>query len=501
MAQALYRKYRPKKLSDVVGQEHITSTLDNALKSGKLSHAYLFTGPHGVGKTSIARILAHEVNGLKYDDESSHLDIIEIDAASNRRIDEIRDIRDKVHISPTSAKYKVYIIDEVHMLTREAFNALLKTLEEPPAHVIFILATTEVHKLPETIISRTQRYSFKPIEISSAIKQLALISQKEGIDADEEALRLIAEQGDGSFRDSISLLDQSRHTGKLTSDDVRRILGIAPDVFINKIIEIINTGTAIEIIKVLQELKDLGYQPTSIAKQISEKLREAIINDSSQMSANDSLALLSKLLQVPTYNNPEQYLEITLLGVVLGNNEQTIAKPIKAAAIASPSPVLKIETIAPEITEHIKQTEPAPKAVKVTKPVKKPELEKIVKITPDDTNFVEVIWPTVLHELKTRHSTLYGVLRMSTASFGEQTLTLLFRFPFHQKQMKDSKNHKKLYDIISEKIDTPITIIYEMGQKGEMEEPAAIKETAAPAKDTNIDTVSNIFAGAEVLES
>ena len=166
MAQALYRKYRPKKLSDVVGQEHITSTLDNALKSGKLSHAYLFTGPHGVGKTSIARILAHEVNGLKYDDESSHLDIIEIDAASNRRIDEIRDIRDKVHISPTSAKYKVYIIDEVHMLTREAFNALLKTLEEPPAHVIFILATTEVHKLPETIISRTQRYSFKPIEIS-----------------------------------------------------------------------------------------------------------------------------------------------------------------------------------------------------------------------------------------------------------------------------------------------------------------------------------------------
>jgi DNA polymerase-3 subunit gamma/tau len=155
MGQALYRKYRSKTLSEVIGQEHITATLANALKTGKISHAYLFTGPRGVGKTSIARILAHEINQLPYTDDSMHLDIIEIDAASNRRIDEIRDLRDKVNIAPTSAKFKVYIIDEVHMLTKEAFNALLKTLEEPPKHVVFILATTEIHKLPETIISRT----------------------------------------------------------------------------------------------------------------------------------------------------------------------------------------------------------------------------------------------------------------------------------------------------------------------------------------------------------
>jgi DNA polymerase III subunit gamma/tau len=167
LGQALYRKYRSKSLSEIVGQKHITDTLSNAIKSGRISHAYLFTGPKGVGKTSIARILAHEVNGLAYADESIHLDIIEIDAASNRRIDEIRDLRDKVHIAPTSAKYKVYIIDEVHMLTKEAFNALLKTLEEPPAHVIFILATTEAHKLPDTIVSRTQRFTFKAIEPSA----------------------------------------------------------------------------------------------------------------------------------------------------------------------------------------------------------------------------------------------------------------------------------------------------------------------------------------------
>lgn len=163
MGQALYRKYRSKSLSEIVGQQHIISTLQNALKQGRISHAYLFTGPHGVGKTSIARILAHEVNQLPYSEDTPHIDIIEIDAASNRRIDEIRDLRDKVHIAPTSAKYKVYIIDEVHMLTKEAFNALLKTLEEPPAHVIFILATTEAHKLPETIISRTQQFNFRPI--------------------------------------------------------------------------------------------------------------------------------------------------------------------------------------------------------------------------------------------------------------------------------------------------------------------------------------------------
>ncbi len=151
MSQALYRKYRSLKLKDVLGQDHIVSILQRALDKGKIAHAYLLSGPRGTGKTSVARILAHEINGLPYSDETSHIDIIEIDAASNRRIDEIRNLRDKVHILPTSSKYKVYIIDEVHMLTREAFNALLKTLEEPPEHVIFILATTEAHKLPETI--------------------------------------------------------------------------------------------------------------------------------------------------------------------------------------------------------------------------------------------------------------------------------------------------------------------------------------------------------------
>src|SRR6266498_1480828 len=192
MGRALYRTYRSKKLAEIVGQEHITTALNHALEKGMISHAYLFTGPRGVGKTSIARILAHEINGLPYEDDSMHLDIIEIDAASNRRIDEIRDLRDKVHIAPTSAKYKVYIIDEVHMLTKEAFNALLKTLEEPPKHAIFILATTEMDRLPETIVSRCQRFDLRRIPTALISQHLAHIARQEKVKIDEAALHAIA---------------------------------------------------------------------------------------------------------------------------------------------------------------------------------------------------------------------------------------------------------------------------------------------------------------------
>ena len=160
MGLALYRKYRSRSLTDVVGQDHVTTLLARAIQQGSTAHAYLFTGPRGVGKTSIARILAHEINGLAYDEDATHLDIIEIDAASNNGVEDIRDLRDRVQIAPVNARKKVYIIDEVHMLSKAAFNALLKTLEEPPEHVVFILATTDIDKVPETIISRTQRYTF-----------------------------------------------------------------------------------------------------------------------------------------------------------------------------------------------------------------------------------------------------------------------------------------------------------------------------------------------------
>ena len=208
MSQALYRKYRSKSLSEVIGQTHITDILTRALKTDKIAHAYLFTGPRGVGKTSVARILAHEINHIPYTDDSTILDIIEIDAASNNGVEDVRQLREFVRIAPTAAAKKVYIIDEVHMLSKPAFNALLKTLEEPPEHVVFILATTDVEKLPATIISRTQRFSFHAIQPKEAAKHLRTIADKEKIAITDDALSLVAERGDGSFRDSISLLDQ-----------------------------------------------------------------------------------------------------------------------------------------------------------------------------------------------------------------------------------------------------------------------------------------------------
>ena len=209
----LYRRYRPLKLEDVVGQEQVIKPLAkikplaNSLKSGKVSHAYLFIGPRGCGKTSVARILAHEINDFKYELEDDYIDIIEIDGASNRGIDNIRELREKVMIAPTTGKYKVYIIDEVHMLTKEAFNALLKTLEEPPAHAVFIMATTDAYKVPVTITSRAQVYTFKLADSQVMFDFLYSVAKQEKINIDEDALKIIVKRSGGSFRDALSLLD------------------------------------------------------------------------------------------------------------------------------------------------------------------------------------------------------------------------------------------------------------------------------------------------------
>src|SRR5665213_487201 len=261
MGQALYRKYRSKSLDEIVGQEHITESLKHAIKDHNISHAYLLTGPRGVGKTSIARILAYAVNDVPYSDESEQLlDIIEIDAASHRRIEEMRDLREKVNFTPSILKYKVYIIDEVHMLTKEAFNALLKTLEEPPAHVIFILATTELNKVPETIISRTQRYNFRPVPRDRVIEHLKYIAEAEKIQIDDEALGLIAVHGKGSFRDSISLLDQIRNqSDKISVDNVLDTIGLAPTQIIDSIKEAVVANDKLQLLRILADIDNSGY--------------------------------------------------------------------------------------------------------------------------------------------------------------------------------------------------------------------------------------------------
>ena len=208
MGKALYRKYRPISLEAVYGQDAVITPLKESIKTGNFSHAYIFTGPRGCGKTSVARIFAHEINHFPYELEDSYVDIIEIDGASNTGIDNIRDLREKAMIAPTEGRYKIYIIDEVHMLSKSAFNGLLKIIEEPPEHVIFILATTNLEKVPVTITSRAQVYNFKLADTETMFKHLRKISDAEGFSIDDDALKIIVRRGGGSFRDSISLLDQ-----------------------------------------------------------------------------------------------------------------------------------------------------------------------------------------------------------------------------------------------------------------------------------------------------
>ncbi len=472
MGQALYRKYRSKNLDQVIGQEHITKTLKNALKSGKISHAYLLTGPRGVGKTSVARILAYEVNGIPYEGEKHHLDIIEIDAASNRRIDEIRDLRDKVHIAPAVGKYKVYIIDEVHMLTKEAFNALLKTLEEPPAHVIFILATTEAHKLPETIISRTQRFSFKPIDNDKLKAHLRTIAKAEKLTVDDAALELIAEHGEGSFRDSISMLDQaSSAERKITFETVQQLLGLAPKELIDKLLAATASISPKQLVEVLDELRDKGFSATGVAKQLSNVLRQELIGDNTQLGTAMTATLLKHLIQVPASPNPERLLEILLLEIVLSNNreEKPIDNPQPAVGPARPS----IKD--PQIKKP-PPTEPKPRAKNPSK------------------HFSLELWPEILSTIKGRHSTLYSILRMGEPAFDGKTLTLGFKFAFHQKQIADAKNHKMIVDVIKEHSTQPVSLEALVMQ-------SKPKQTPQPANEDHIATVSNIFGGAEMLES
>ena len=356
--KALYRRYRPKTLDDVVGQEQVTGPLKNAIKSNKLAHAYLFVGPRGTGKTSVARILAHEINGFKYELEDDYLDIIEIDAASNTGVDNIRDLREKAIIAPVEGKYKIYIIDEVHMLTRSAFNALLKTLEEPPAHVIFIMATTDAHKVPVTITSRSQTLTFSLADPSTMFDHLKKIAKSEKINIDDEALKIIVRRGGGSYRDSLSLLDQvsTLSSDKITVEILNHAFGLPPDEKIDGILNAYAAGDTAKIRENLIALDNSSVKPDVIADNLISHILER--------PDNIFLNLLDKLTEVSraSYPNVRLLLALTAPQAVASANfaMPTITSTTTPVAASAPKP-------APSPTKPAKSTD-TPKTPEPTKP-------------------------------------------------------------------------------------------------------------------------------------
>ena len=264
---ALYRKYRPTSLAQVIGQPQVTEILQASLDRGAFAHAYLFTGQRGTGKTTVARILAHLVNGLDYSDNLNNdsIDIIEIDAASNNGVDDVRQIRDSVQLAPMNCRYKIYIIDEFHMLSKPAFNALLKTIEEPPEYVIFVLATTELQKVPATILSRVQRFHFKPVPVDLLTEHLRMIAESEQINVDDDALRLIAEYGGGSVRDAITLLDQLAGNQSITVETVNDVLGLISQAEMSQLATNITKGKPQSVISQVNQLIGNGVGATALA--------------------------------------------------------------------------------------------------------------------------------------------------------------------------------------------------------------------------------------------
>ncbi len=482
MSQALYRKYRSRSLDEVLGQDHVTSILRRALEQGKIAHAYLLTGPRGVGKTSVARILAHEINHLPYDDDSSNLDIIEIDAASNNGVDDIRALREKAQVAPVSAPKKVYIIDEVHMLSKSAFNALLKTLEEPPEHVVFILATTDADKLPATILSRVQQFFFRPIPTEIMTRQLMNIAKKEGFAIEEDAARLIAERSCGGFRDGISTLDQlsilATPDQPLTANMVTEYLGLSDATMLGNLLDSYPSDDNEKVLNIFQELENSGANSVVVSHQLLSIARN-------RLRKNPNLiGLVQQLIEVDRHPHPD----LKLLTIFMNSNSQPTEKPVatkkNTTQTAPQKPAEKPTPIKP--AEPEKPTEkPIEKEEKPADPAKKPATKPKKTDAP-----LELNWEKVIERAKEKSLGLASLLQKSQWSFDGEKLTIYAGSAFYKKKLDDAKNKPLISEIISEEtaMDLEIDIIGEK-KPPEDEKLAEIAELMGGGEEVKLEDI------------
>ncbi len=334
--QVLARKYRPQRFSEVIGQEHVTHTLKNAIEQGRTAHGYIFSGHRGIGKTTVARILAMALNCRSTDHPvpepcgmcescteiraGNSVDVIEIDAATNRGIDEIRELREAARYRPARDRFKVYILDEAHQITDAAFNALLKTLEEPPGHVVFMLATTQPEDIPQTVRSRCQHFSFRAVRFEQILQQLKDLASKEDIAADEDALALLAEAGDGSMRDALSIMDQAIASadGRLTAESVRQLVGAAPSGILEEVMQAVSRGSSEDVLRQVDKLLSEGHSPTHFARQMVRFLRNTLVakiagDDSSLLQiSSDERQRVSRVAELFSEEDLARHLQIAL---------------------------------------------------------------------------------------------------------------------------------------------------------------------------------------------
>ena len=504
MSQALYRKYRSRSLDEVLGQDHVTNILRRALEQGKIAHAYLLTGPRGVGKTSVARILAHEINQLPYDEEASHLDIIEIDAASNNGVDDIRALREKAQVAPVSAPKKIYIIDEVHMLSKPAFNALLKTLEEPPAHVVFILATTDADKLPATILSRVQQFFFRPISVDVMARQLTAIAEKEGFTIEADAARLIAERSRGGFRDGISMLDQLSALASadkpLSASDVAQYLGLSATETLENLLELYQQHAAPEMLNLLGELEQAGTDPVVLSHQLLSLLRARL------HQRPELITLVKQLIEVDRHPHPD----LKLLTIFMDGAEDVAHKSPEAtptptaslkAAIKPPvaiskspaqkpePPVATSEAPAPAAQPAENSQKTIPKQEQTTDSADKtaadaaPAGSQPAPDSPPDSTATDIDWDKIITLAKEQSFAIATLLQQCSWRRDGNTLTLYAGNAFAKKKLDDAKNRPLIATIVQQVAGTELDI-ETIGQK-------------APPKDAKLAKIAELMGGGE----
>jgi DNA polymerase-3 subunit gamma/tau len=522
---ALYRKYRPKSLDDLVGQPQVTDILRAALKKDMIGHAYLFSGPRGTGKTSAARILAHQFNDIDYS-ENLNLDIIEIDAASNRRIEDIRDLREVIKLAPTKLKFKVYIIDEVHMLTNESFNALLKTLEEPPAHAIFILATTDLHKVPATILSRTQKFNFRLLSAEQMSEHLAKIAKMEDIKINPEALSLIAELSGGSVRDAISILDQLHALGdEINEEFVRDVMGMPSAALEADTIKALDDFDSSTLLSLVTQMLESGSDAREIIKNFISLTAEI------KNPTNLHLNLIDHLSSALNSYSPDMFLKIALIKFN-PNIRQVELKPSESVETKTDTK-LKAEPQAEKKPEdNLKADSKPPKESKEKEPESDTKLNSSSveeKAQPEtesesldsstaadkklseksDFKFSSISWIKVLEEVKSKSAPTFAALRLAKPEFKDGKLNLTFKFDFHKKKLDESKNKKILLDALKLVFGSEPDLKYNIdkgvdlgnSKLGDVSGNSDNQNSENENQESILSKVNDIMGGGEVVEA